>query len=94
MTPARVKELRALADLRQEDVAQLMGVSVATAARWENPSRTLPSGLPGQLFEVMEQLARTGADLAPLRRHLQFGGAVGAVRWLLNEFYQNQEVAG
>lgn len=92
MTPARVKELRTLADLRQEDVAHLMGVSVATASRWEKPARALPSGLPGQLFEVMEQLVRDGADLAPLRRHLQFGGAIGAIRWLLNEFHQNQGV--
>lgn len=87
LTVERLKELRIRAKLRQEDLAQFFGVGIATIIRWEKPvGATLPSGLPRQLYEVMDILDRAGVDLSPLEWTLRMHGNVAAVSWLLNTY--------
>jgi DNA-binding XRE family transcriptional regulator len=45
MTPAELRSFRAKHKLRQEDLAQLLGVTRLTIARWEVSLRPIPSYL-------------------------------------------------
>lgn len=88
ITYQRRVELRTLAGLTQQDVAQLLGVGVATVARWESPRGTRPTGLSLQLYEVMDLLASSDVAMTEVSRILRTAGNVPAVRWLLNKSAQ------
>lgn len=90
LTASRIKELRVAAGLRQEDVAFLLGVGIASINRWERPNASLPTGLPRQVFEVMDELDRAGRSLTDLPHRLRNEGSLATVRWLLNQHHEIQ----
>lgn len=84
LTSKRRFELRGAAGLTQQEMATLLGVGVATIPRWENSAGSRPTGLPLQIYEVMDVLNRRRIDLREVGRRLRMNGNVAVIRWLLN----------
>jgi transcriptional regulator with XRE-family HTH domain len=89
-----MRELRETAGLRQEELAVLFGVGLATVQRWERQGGTRPTGLPLQMYEMMDRLAAARVDLRDVRRILLDQGNVAAIRWILNSAYTQQRKKG
>lgn len=87
ITPDRIKELRDAAGLRQEDLAFLLGVGIASIPRWEKSGGTLPGGMTRQLLEVIGELHDAGFDLSVVGPTLRHAGNMGALRLLLNAYH-------
>lgn len=88
ITNERIRELRQRAGLRQEDIAFLLGVGIASINRWERPGSSLPTGLAREIFDVMDVLDLAGIGLAELPGRLRAEGSLATVRWLLNRHHQ------
>lgn len=86
----RIRELRHAASLRQEDMAFLLGVGIASINRWEKDGSSLPTGLSRQVFEIMDRLAGAGVDLRSLPLRLRAEGSLAAVRWLFNQHAEHR----
>ena len=54
----RIKLLRAELKITQEELAQMVGVSWATVARWEKKNGTIPSPMARAKLEELGLLAR------------------------------------
>ena len=85
MTSSRIRQLRTQAGLRQEEFAVLLGVGIATIARWESPQGTLPTGLPRSMLDAMDRLERRGVGLENVPDIMRDRGHLAAVRWILNQ---------
>ncbi len=88
LTNQRIREIRHAAGLRQEDMAVLLGVGIATLTRWEKIGNSLPTGLPWRMLDVLDQLARSGIDLREVSVQFRESGSLSTVRWLLNQHAQ------
>lgn len=84
LTPSRIRDLRIAANLRQEDLAVLLSVGIATVSRWERPEGTLPTGFSRQVFEALDGLAKAKVDLSTISVLLRQAGSLAAIRWILN----------
>lgn len=84
LTPSRIRELRVAANLRQEDIAVLLSVGIATVSRWERPEGTLPTGFSRQILEALDTLAKARVDLSTISVLLRQAGSLAAIRWILN----------
>lgn len=91
MTNERLRVVRQAAELRQEDIAFLLGVGIATVNRWERPGTTLPTGLSRQVYEILDQLLTAGVPLAGVGARLRASGNIATVRWLLNEHAERRQ---
>ena len=94
MTSSRIRQLRNLAGLRQEEFAVLLGVGIATIARWESPQGTLPSGLPRVVLDAMDGLNRSEIPLGGIPGMMRDRGHIAAVRWILNRSAEQPEEGG
>lgn len=90
ITSQRIRDLRLMAGLRQEDMAFLLGVGIASINRWERPGNTLPTGLPREIYEVLNGLAEQGVSLAGIAQRLRAEGSLSTVRWLLNTYHDRR----
>jgi len=84
LTHLRIRAIRDHAALRQEDLALLLGVGLASINRWEREASSLPTGLPRQVLLAMGRLMDAGVNLAPVREMVARRGSTEAVRWILN----------
>lgn len=91
MTSSRIRQLRTRAGLRQEEFAVLLGVGIATIARWESPTGTLPSGLPRAVLDAMDLIDRGGIALEVIPGMMRDSGHLAAVRWILNRAAERSE---
>ena len=57
-----MKQLRERAELKQEEFAQKLGVTVSTVAKWDQ-MRTFPRLYPSQMKSLMEVLSCTFEEL-------------------------------
>jgi transposase len=74
--------------MRQEELAVMFGVGIATLQRWERKVGTRPTGLPLQMYEIMNQLRSLHVDLKEVRTVLLDHGNAASIRWLLNKRHE------